>query len=143
MKQSGPASLLRRIGAMIYDALLVIALLFLATVPFIALRGGESVEPANFSYQVTLVLVVYLFFVGFWTSKGRTLGMQSWGLQVESADGGLPSVSAASLRFLAAILSWACLGLGFLWQLVDRDRLTWHDRLSGTRLVHYPKQKKA
>ena len=143
MNEPGPASLLRRIGAMIYDALLVIALLFLTTLPFIALRGGESVETENFSYQLTLILVIYLFFVGFWTSKGRTLGMQSWGLRVESASGGLPSVSAASLRFVAAILSWACLGMGFLWQLVDRDKCTWHDRLSGTRLVYYPKKKKA
>lgn len=144
MNSPGPASLLRRIGAMTYDALLVIALLFLSTLPFIALQGGESVQANNKpSYQLTLVLVVYLFFVGFWTSKGRTLGMQSWNLRVESTNGGLPSVKAASLRFIAAVLSWACLGVGFLWQLVDRDKLTWHDRLSGTRLVHYPKQKKS
>ena len=39
----------------------------------------------------------------------------------------------------AAILSWAPLGLGFLWQLWDKDKLAWHDRLSGTRLRHYPK----
>jgi uncharacterized RDD family membrane protein YckC len=31
--------------------------------------------------------------------------------------------------------------LGFLWQLVDKDKLTWHDRISGTRLVYYPKEK--
>lgn len=140
MNESRPASLLRRIGAMIYDALLVVALLFLSTLPFIALRGGESVEPQSLGYQVSLVLVVYLFFVGFWTRKGRTLGMQSWSLRVESERGGRPSVGAASLRFFAAILSWACLGIGFLWQLVDRDNLAWHDRISGTRLVHYPKK---
>jgi uncharacterized RDD family membrane protein YckC len=43
------------------------------------------------------------------------------------------------LRFLAAIVSWLPFGLGFWWQLWDRDGLTWHDRLSSTRLVHYPK----
>ena len=51
----------------------------------------------------------------------------------------LRDVVAASLRFVAALLSWAAVGLGFLWQLWDRDRLTWHDRISGTRIVHYPK----
>ena len=35
-----PASLLRRLGAMLYDGLLVLAVLFLATLPFIAVRGG-------------------------------------------------------------------------------------------------------
>ena len=38
-------------------------------------------------------------------------------------------------RLLAALLSWGLLGLGFLWVLVDRNRLAWHDHLSGTRLV--------
>ena len=50
---------LRRIGAMLYDTLLVAALLFLATIPFIALRGGEPVESGeNSLYRVVLALVV-------------------------------------------------------------------------------------
>ena len=140
MKQ--PASLLRRIGAMLYDALLVAALLFLATLPFIAIRGGEPVETnENLLYQVTLVAVIYGFFVGFWTRSGRTLGMQSWGLRVEDDRGNIPSLPKASIRFAVAILSWLPLGLGFWWQLWDKDKMTWHDRASGTQLMHYPKPK--
>lgn len=129
----------RRIGAMLYDSLLVFAVLFLVTTPFIALRGGEAVESGNNLYAVLMAVVIYLFFVGFWSRPGRTLGMQSWGLQLETMDGGKPSPVQATVRFLAAILSWLPLGLGFIWQLWDRDRLTWHDRLSGTKIVHYPK----
>lgn len=132
--------LLRRLAAIAYDALLVAALLFLTTIPFIALRGGEAVEIGdNAIYRAVLALVVYAFFVGFWTRPGRTLGMQSWGLQLETTDGQRPSIGRASVRFLAALLSWAPAGLGFLWQLWDPDHLTWHDRISGTRIVHYPK----
>lgn len=132
-------SLRRRFGAILYDSLLVLALLFLATLPFIGMRSGESVEPATKLHQLTLLLVVYVFFVGFWSGYGRTLGMQSWRLRIETADGAKPSYAAASLRFFAAILSWLPVGLGFWWQLWDADRLTWHDRISGTRLRHYPK----
>jgi len=140
MKQ--PAGLLRRFAAILYDSLLVAALLFLATVPFIAIRGGEPVETGdNLLYRLVLSGVVYAFFVGFWSRSGRTLGMQSWGLQLETGTGEVPSVAAASLRFLAATLSWAALGLGFLWQLWDPEKLTWHDRLSNTRLIYYPKKK--
>ena len=136
--------LTRRFAAIMYDALLVGALLFMATLPFIALRGGEPVEIGDNSiYRIVLVLVIYTFFVGFWTHKGRTLGMQSWGLQLETKDGGKPTFASASVRFIAAIISWAPCGLGFLWQLWDRDKLTWHDRISGTRIVHYPKPKKS
>jgi len=132
--------LLRRIAAMLYDALLVGALLWLTTIPFIAVRGGEAVEVSdNTVYQVALAIVIYAFFVGFWTRTGRTLGMQSWRLQLETMEGEKPNLAEATVRFVAAIFSWLAFGLGFLWQLWDRDGLTWHDRISGTRIVYYPK----
>jgi len=134
------SSLVRRLAAILYDSLLLFALMALVTIPFIAVRGGEFVEAENPLHQVALLLVAFAFFVGFWSRKGRTLGMQSWGLQLQTAAGKIPSVSTASLRFFAAILSWIPFGLGFVWQLWDKDHLTWHDRLSGTRLVHYPKK---
>lgn len=135
--------LLRRLGAVLYDSLLVLALLFLATIPYIAIRGGDPVETGdNLAYQVTLAVVIYAFFVGFWSRSGRTLGMQSWGLQLETPEGNTPTIGVATLRFFAAILSWLPAGLGFVWQLWDPDRLAWHDRLSATRLVHYPRSKK-
>lgn len=145
MKQAAGhnARLLRRCGAMIYDSLLLLALLFLATIPFIAIRGGQPVEANNnFLYQIILLIVIYAFFVGFWSRSGRTLGMQSWGLRLETRDGQVPSIATNNIRFFASALSWLPLGLGFFWQLWDRDQLTWHDRLSGTHLVHYPRAPK-
>ena len=135
-------TLFRRIAAMLYDGLLILALLFLSTLPFIAVRGGEPVEAdGNLIYRLILALVIYAFFVGFWTRSGRTLGMQSWRLQLQAADGNPPKIAAATVRFFAAILSWLPCGLGFLWQIWDKDGLTWHDRISKTRIVYYPKEK--
>ncbi len=135
------ASLPRRLGAILYDSLLILALLFLGTLPFIAMRGGEPVAAGDLGYRLTMLLIVYLFFLVFWTRYGRTLGMQSWGLRIETPDGHAPGVGQSSLRFVAALVSWLPAGLGFWWQLVDNDRLAWHDRLSGTRLRYYPKEK--
>jgi len=132
------ANLGRRFGAIIYDSMLVMALLTMGTLPFIAVRGGEAVDTGTIPYQLTMLLITYLFFTGFW-SRGRTLGMQSWRLQLETFDGRRPGFSAVSVRFFAAILSWLPAGLGFWWQLWDKDGLAWHDRLSGTRLRYYPK----
>lgn len=131
--------LLRRLGAMLYDSLLVLALMFLGTLPFIAMRGGEPVDPGTPHYQLAMLGVAYLFFVGFWSLYGRTLGMQSWGLRIEDDNGNRPGFGRCTLRFLVAIVSLLPAGLGFWWQLVDRDNLAWHDRASSTRLKHYPR----
>jgi len=134
-------SLFRRFAAMLYDGLLILALLFLATLPFIALRGGEPVEAnENLLYQVILSVVIYGFFVGFWVRSGRTLGMQSWRLQLETMDGGKVDIQIATIRFFAALLSFVPVGFGFFWSLWDKDKLTWHDRISKTRIVYYPKE---
>lgn len=136
------ATLARRLGAMIYDSLLVLALMVLPTLAFIAARGGQPVEPGENSYfQVILLLVAYIFFVGYWSRHGRTLGMQSWRIQLETKEGNKPDFARSSLRFLAAIVSLLPFGLGFIWQLWDKEGLAWHDRLSGTRLRYYPKPK--
>ena len=97
----------RRIGAMLYDTLLILALLFLGTIPFIALRGGEPVDSGTASYHLSLALIIYLFFVVFWSHYGRTLGMQSWGLRIEDAHGRPPGIGACSIRFAVATLSFA------------------------------------
>src|SRR5690606_40308321 len=88
----------RRFGAIVYDSLLVLAVLFLGTLPFVAAAGGEPVEPRNRLYQLTLLLVCYAFFVGFWSGSGRTLGLQSWRRRAGTREGRKPVGGAASGR---------------------------------------------
>lgn len=125
--------LARRLAACLYDGLVLAALEMLAGAAWVALSRA-AVAPGDWRFRAYLLAVAALFFAGFWT-RGETLGMRAWRLRILGPGGGPPSFGRALLRFLAALLSWAVLGLGFLWVLVDRDRLAWHDRLSGTRLV--------
>jgi uncharacterized RDD family membrane protein YckC len=138
------AGLLRRLGAMLYDGLLLLALLMVATGLFLVFTGGEAISPTSsprleFVYRAVLVLLTVGFFGIFWTRRGQTLGMASWRLQVEREDGGRLGWVDTALRLAAALLSWLPLGLGFLWILVDPGRRAWHDRLSRTRVVVVPK----
>ncbi len=133
----GPG-LLRCLAVMVYDALLLLALLIAATLVVVLIRQG-SVPSGHPVFQLYLLAVCVAFYGGFWTHGGQTLGMKTWRVRLVRSDGGTPTWAAAIVRLGAAILSWLPLGLGFIWVLFDSDRLTWHDRLSGTRLVLLPK----
>ena len=130
-----PPGLFRRLGAMFYDLLLLIALLAVATT-LITLPLGMPEGGYLFAFQWFLFEIIpLLFFTGFWWRGGQTLGMRAWRLKVVRMDGSPLSWGDALKRHLAALLSCLALGAGFLWILVDRDKLAWHDRLSGTRLI--------
>lgn len=123
----------RRLASCLYDGLALIAVLMVAAAVWVAIARSAA-PPADWLFRIYLLTISALFFVLFWT-RGETLGMRAWKLRVEGPDGRPPDWRRALLRFFSAMLSWAAFGLGFLWVLVDRDRLAWHDRLSATRLV--------
>ncbi|HYW93370.1 MAG TPA: RDD family protein [Gammaproteobacteria bacterium] len=132
--------LLRRLAAIFYDSLILLALLILATFPLMLFTHGRPIPAGTRAYTFYLLVVAWLFFAGFWTHGGQTVGMRSWRLRLATVDGEPVGWMRATLRFAAAILSWAAFGLGFLWQWLDPDGLCWHDRLSGTTLQFLPRQ---
>jgi len=138
---SSVAGLGRRLMAMVYDSLLLLALWFLAAIPLLWLPPeGRAVPWGRLLIQLYFALVAFGFLGGFWVHGGQTLGMRAWRLQLVANAGRGIGWSRALVRFLAAMLSWLCLGLGFLWVLVDRRGLAWHDHLSRTRIVLLPKR---
>jgi uncharacterized RDD family membrane protein YckC len=138
---SKETGLLRRLMCMLYDAMLLIAIFFFATLPLVVVLGGE-IDSTNLFYGLYLLLISLLYFVWFWTHGGQTLGMKSWKVRVYSSAGGQLSSRQALLRFLCSLLSLSLAGMGFFWALVDREKQTLHDRCSGTRLRHDCKQPK-
>jgi uncharacterized RDD family membrane protein YckC len=135
-----PPGLLRRLAAVLYDSLLLLALLMVATALFLPFTGGEAIDPRRnpvieWVYRAVLLLMTIGFFGIFWTKRGQTLGMASWRLRVEREDGGTLGWGDTVRRLAAALLSWLPLGLGWLWILVDPEHRAWHDRLSRTRVV--------
>jgi len=126
--------LMRRLAAMFYDGLLLTGLLFVASVPVTLLHGGAFAN-GNMIFRLYLLAIIFIYLGWQWTHGGQTLGMKAWHLRAVSGHQAPLDWRLSGLRFLAALLSTAALGLGYVWLLFDRDRLTWHDRLSGTRLV--------
>jgi uncharacterized RDD family membrane protein YckC len=143
-----PAGLFRRLAALFYDALLVLALWMIATALFLPFTGGEAVSwettpLLRILHDVVLIGLLVGFYGVFWTRQGHTLGMASWRLRLERLDGRLPTWGDTARRIGAGVLSWLPLGLGWWWCLFDAERRTWHDILSRTRVVVVPKRAKA
>jgi len=141
------ASLIRRFAAMFYDAFLVIAVLMLGTVPLAVMDGnnddvgGLVRDPLlRTLYQVYLYYLVFLFYYVFWRLHGQTLGMQVWKIRAEAEDGTIMTPRQCIVRFAVATVSLLLCGAGFFWALFDPRHLTWHDRVSHSRVVYLGKR---
>jgi len=142
--KSTPPSLLRRLTAMLYDLLLVVAVVAVVNglalgVQVMMLRSEQHFLAPWVAQLLTLVSVCG-FFILFWLRGGQTLGMRAWRIKLAGFDGGPPTLGRALLRCLGACLSIACGGLGYWWCLVDPNKRYWHDYLSRTELILVPRE---
>jgi uncharacterized RDD family membrane protein YckC len=129
------ATLARRALSLIYEALLLAALLLAGSLPFVMMTQGIDDRFARPLLQVYLVVLTGAYFTWQWLRGGRTLAMKTWRLRVV-ARGGAPLTWRHVLkRYFVALAGSLLLGTGFLWALVDREGLFLHDRLAGTKII--------
>ena len=148
LEELPPAGLLRRLMAMIYDGLLVLAIVLTTTglanlfaprpelapdATTASLEGMQTVTGPLLSSA--LFIEIFVFFAFFWVRHGRTLGMQAWRLRVQDAEGHNITLLAALKRYLVAYPSLLAFGLGYWVMLLDPMKRSWSDRASGTRAV--------
>jgi uncharacterized RDD family membrane protein YckC len=133
LSESPPASLIKQFAAMVYDGLLIFAVLFFATASALLFNHGEAIE-SNAWFSLYLLLTVFTYYAWFWQKSGQTLGMKVWKIRLVSDSGGNPGWVVCYLRLGCALLSLLCLGLGYWWLLFTP--YTWHDRLSHTRVIN-------
>lgn len=144
---------MRRLGALFYDCLIVIAIEMMAAGVVIAVlhallaMGVFNVAPyADVSdlltnhplwspvYTLYLAVVWIYFFVFFWTRAGQTLGMRAWKIQVRNADGSPISATQALIR-----LATSGFGLANLTVPFDPKKRGFHDIWAKTQVVVLPK----
>lgn len=129
-------SLLRRLGAIIYDTVLAgFSIVIVAGIFFSVLTTLTGLQLPDFIKVLIYAGMAWAFFMWFWTHGGQTLGMRAWKIRVVTDNGQPIDRQQATMRFLWAILSWGAAGVGFLVSLFDPERLAWHDRFSRTRLI--------
>lgn len=129
----------RRLLAMSYDAVIVIALLMIAGLIALPFSGTDVRAGRDPLYSLYLLGVWFAYFGGCWRLSGATLGMRAWRVRLVSGAGAVPGWGRCALRWGVAFVSGLAVGLGFAWALFDQRRRCWHDLASDTSLVVVPK----
>jgi uncharacterized RDD family membrane protein YckC len=136
----------RRIGAIVYDSILLVAILIIVTLCLLPFTLGNAIASNTLSYQIFLLFIIFSYFLGFWYFTGQTLGMVIWKIQLvdsdhlvegNSADGNSSKLSLKQVlgRFLMAVISMLVAGAGILWCFVDPHHLALYDRFAKTKLI--------
>lgn len=128
---------MKRLGALLYDSLLIVAIWMATLFVAVATNSGEAIE--GLWVQFILALEVLLYYGYCWIRTGQTLGMRAWRLRLVDEDGNGVGVMAIVKRSLLAPFSYALFGIGLLWLYVGSRQQTWHDRFSATYVVQLPK----
>ena len=128
-----PVSIWRRIASIIYDALLVLAILIVMSIPFFSFNVEEN-NLLKITMQVYFYFIIQYFFVWFWVNNGGTLGMKTWKIKISCDNDERISYKKAIIRFNIAIISILFFGLGFLISLFRKDKKCLHDIISKTSL---------
>lgn len=165
-------SLFRALASLLYEVLLLAALLMTAGLIFQVFYHFFGQSPLlDWLHRAYLLAILLAYFGWCWTRTGQTLPMKSWWLRLEYADGRALTWAGACVRFAVAgvlivlipalafevlrhwfafkIAAWGAASLAalpFLWRVLDADSQFLHDRFSRTRLVWLgkkPKQPKA
>jgi uncharacterized RDD family membrane protein YckC len=159
------ATLPRRLGSLVYESLLQVALVLVTgfvLVPLVSPASGPATSlqlPQAAGRWISfagVVVTTAVYCVWCWSRGRRTLPMKTWHLGLATASGDPPSAARAFARYLAcwigpalagavyfalhrhglgAHAAWL-VGFNFLWAFIDPERQFLHDRIAGTRIVN-------
>ncbi|CAN1573346.1 COG1714 Predicted membrane protein/domain [Burkholderiaceae bacterium] len=155
---------LRRFASMMYEGVLLFAVVFLAGYLFDTLTQSRHALMLRDSRQVWLFIAIGAYFLICWRRSGQTLPMKAWHIKVLAANG-QPAPTWRLLVRYACMWVLPLLGAGIVWAAASLSGWnamlmlivatpflvfipTWftaeqqflHDLLAGTRLVNVQPQ---
>lgn len=128
-------SLLRRLGAIAYDIILAFSLAFFIVGTILKIFFDNQAQTDLLMFGIGVIVPVYFYFTWSWVKGRQTLGMKTWKFQIQQNNGDNITHKQAFIRFVLAFISFAVVGLGFIYQLFNKDNTAWHDKHSNTYLI--------
>lgn len=133
--------LVRRLAAMVYDGLVVYGLWIGITFIAVFLNKGNAIQSVgiiHWIYAISLLCLAFTYFAVSWRYGGKTIGLKALKLQLVSTNPethikGI-TFPQVCIRFVGAVFSVACGGLGIFWILLNRQGLAWQDKWSRTTI---------
>ena len=135
---SGPRLLAALIdGAMIgFLSFMLAFLIGLVAIFANMIKTGQGSSTLELLIVLSLLVFSIIYYIGFWSSDGQTMGNTIVGLKVVRTDGSRLYAGRALLRYIGYIINAIFYSIGFMWIAFDSKRQGWHDKLAGT-LVAY------
>lgn len=154
-------SLKRRLVCLMYEAMLLFGVVFVAGLLFDLLTSSRDPMAWRHARQLWLFLAIGAYFITCWRRGGQTLAMKTWRIKLVAPGCAKIPFQKTLLRYLLGwmwFLPATALMFGFgvkdrlavaglyaagmvLWAAavrLDQGRQFLHDRLAGTRLVLLP-----
>lgn len=131
----------RRLAASLLDGLLLGFLTFIlvTAIGFVVLLidifKPEQIVPFDTLIILAAAILSLVYYIGYWSTSGQTIGKTMLGLKVVDQTGSPLSTAKAVLRYLGYLISAAIFSLGFIWIAFDQKRQGWHDKIAGTYVV--------
>ncbi len=123
-----------RIGAFMFDLLMVMILLLISAL----LAGsfpayGGVIQTVGFIITIICLVWNFIFFAA---ATGQTVGKRLVGIRIITTDQRRADIRQIILRHLLGYpLSMIVFAIGFCWLLWDRQQQGWHDKLARTMVV--------
>ena len=133
-----PAGFLKRILALVYDSLLIGAIVLVLSLLLVFVNSGypESGSFVSFIQFFILVFAGPIFYSYFWiANKGQTTGMQAWKIRLISINETKLNAKQTFIRCLISVISFLFFGIGYFWILYDKNNLSWSDIVTKTKIV--------
>ena len=121
---------LRAMAAIVDGSILGVTFLTVATAFSLRVTELPALPIAAIAGAATLLILFILYHLLFFTFSEATPGMRYARIGLCTFSDENPTRAQMRRRTWAILLSACPLGIGFLWALLDDDRLGWHDRIS-------------
>jgi uncharacterized RDD family membrane protein YckC len=125
---------LRILAAVVDFGLVSIAFLSVALLVAVKATVLPTLREAEIGGGLVFAAIAVAYLAISYTLARATPGMKYALLSLRTFDGQTPTREQRCMRLGALALSMLPVGLGAVWALFDEERLSWHDRWSGTYL---------